>query len=154
MNQFIMLGCLWLEACATAFSQQQTNGVNYQLGPIPSVHKPLAENSVPMGNIQTFEEVKLDLPITSGPYEPTWRSIETNYPGYTGMVAGFQIRNLDTFWTAVGGESGDWYVRKMYVEGTPAYENHLKNYGHPSEVGYKEVLRDWNPKKFNPQCAS
>ena len=48
MNQFIMLGCLWLGVCATAFSQQQTNGVNYQLGPIPSVHKPLAENSVPM----------------------------------------------------------------------------------------------------------
>ena len=81
MNQFIMLGCLWLEACATAFSQQQTNGVNYQLGPIPSAHKPLAENSVPMGNIQTFEEVKLDLPITSGPYAPTWKSIEANYPG-------------------------------------------------------------------------
>lgn len=81
MNQFIMLGCLWLGACATAFSQQQTNGVNYQLGPIPSAHKPLAENSVPMGNIQTFEEVKLDLPITSGPYAPTWKSIEANYPG-------------------------------------------------------------------------
>lgn len=136
------------------FSQQQTNGVNYQLGPMPSVHKPLAENLVPMGSIRTFEEVKLDLPITSGPYAPTWKSIETNYPGCTGMVAGFQIRNLDTFWTAVGGESGDWYVRKMYVEGTQTYENHLKNYGHPSEVGYKEVLRDWNPKKFNPQCAS
>ena len=73
MNQFIMLGCLWLGACATAFSQQQTNGVNYQLEPIPSVHKPLAENSVPMGNIQTFEEVKLDLPITSGPYAPRSR---------------------------------------------------------------------------------
>jgi hypothetical protein len=29
MNQFIMLGCLWLGACAMAFSQQQTNGVNY-----------------------------------------------------------------------------------------------------------------------------
>lgn len=43
MNQFVMLGCLWLGACATAFSQQQTNGVNYQLGPMPSVHKPLAK---------------------------------------------------------------------------------------------------------------
>lgn len=81
MNQFIMLGCLWLGVCAMAFSQQQTNGVNYQLGTIPSVHKPLAENSVPMGSIRTFEEVKLDLPITSGPYEPTWKSIEANYPG-------------------------------------------------------------------------
>jgi len=152
MNQFIMLGCLWLGACATAFSQQQTNGVNYQLGPIPSVHKPLAENSVPMGNIQTFEEVKLDLPITSGPYEPTWRSIEANYPGTPEWLRDSKFGIWIHFGPQSAGESGDWYARKMYVEGTPAYENHLKNYGHPSEVGYKEVLRDWNPNKFNPQA--
>lgn len=151
MNQFIMLGCLWLGACATAFSQQQTNGVNYQLGPIPSVHKPLAENSVPMGNIQTFEEVKLDLPITSGPYEPTWKSIEANYPGTPEWLRDSKFGVWIHFGPQSAGESGDWYARKMYVEGTPAYENHLKNYGHPSEVGYKEVLRDWNPKKFNPK---
>lgn len=152
MNQFVMLGCLWLGACATAFSQQQTNGVNYQLGPIPSVHKPLAENSVPMGNIQTFEEVKLDLPITSGPYEPTWKSIESNYPGTPEWLRDSKFGIWIHFGPQSAGESGDWYARKMYVEGTPAYENHLKNYGHPSEVGYKEVLRDWNPKKFNPQA--
>lgn len=152
MNQFIMLGCLWLGVCATAFSQQQTNGVNYQLGPIPSVHKPLAENSVPMGNFQTFGEVKLDLPITSGPYEPTWRSIEANYPGTPEWLRDSKFGIWIHFGPQSAGESGDWYARKMYVEGTPAYENHLKNYGHPSEVGYKEVLRDWNPKKFNPQA--
>lgn len=152
MNQFIMFGCLWLGACATAFSQQQTNGVNYQLGPIPSVHKPLAENSVPMGNIQTFEEVKLDLPITSGPYEPTWKSIEANYPGTPEWLRDSKFGIWIHFGPQSAGESGDWYARKMYVEGTPAYENHLKNYGHPSEVGYKEVLRDWNPKKFNPKA--
>lgn len=152
MNQFVMLGCLWLGACATAFSQQQTNGVNYQLGPIPSAHKPLAENSVPMGNIQTFEEVKLDLPITSGPYEPTWKSIEANYPGTPEWLRDSKFGIWIHFGPQSAGESGDWYARKMYVEGTPAYENHLKNYGHPSEVGYKEVLRDWNPKKFNPQA--
>lgn len=152
MNQFVMLGCLWLGTCATAFSQQQTNGVNYQLGPMPSVHKPLAENSVPMGNIQTFEEVKLDLPITSGPYEPTWKSIEANYPGTPEWLRDSKFGIWIHFGPQSAGESGDWYARKMYVEGTPAYENHLKNYGHPSEVGYKEVLRDWNPKKFNPQA--
>lgn len=152
MNQFVMLGCLWLGACATAFSQQQTNGVNYQLGPIPSAHKPLAENSVPMGNIQTFEEVKLDLPITSGPYEPTWKSIEANYPGTPEWLRDSKFGIWIHFGPQSAGESGDWYARKMYVEGTPAYENHLKNYGHPSEVGYKEVLRDWNPKKFNPKA--
>lgn len=152
MNQFIMLGCLWLGACATAFSQQQTTGVNYQLGPMPSVHKPLAENSVPMGSIQTFEEVKLDLPITSGPYEPTWKSIEANYPGTPEWLRDSKFGIWIHFGPQSAGESGDWYARKMYVEGTPAYENHLKNYGHPSEVGYKEVLRDWNPKKFNPKA--
>lgn len=134
------------------FSQQQTNGVNYQLGPIPSAHKPLAENSVPMGNIQTFEEVKLDLPITSGPYEPTWKSIEANYPGTPEWLRDSKFGIWIHFGPQSAGESGDWYARKMYVEGTPAYENHLKNYGHPSEVGYKEVLRDWNPKKFNPKA--
>ena len=118
MNQFIMLGCLWLGACATAFSQQQTNGVNYQLGPIPSVHKPLAENSVPMGNIQTFEEVKLDLPITSGPYAPTWKSIETNYPGTPEWLRDSKFGIWIHFGPQSAGESGDWYARKMYVEGT------------------------------------
>lgn len=70
MNQIILLGCMCLGICATACNQQPSSGVNYELEPMPSVHKPLAENSVPMGNIQTFEEVKLDLPITSGPYAP------------------------------------------------------------------------------------
>jgi alpha-L-fucosidase len=30
------------------------------------------------------------------------------------------------------------------------YDNHLKNFGHPSEVGYKDLLRNWNPQKLNP----
>ncbi len=34
--------------------------------------------------------------------------------------------------------------------GTPAYNNHLKNFGHPSETGYKDVLRAWNPDKLDP----
>ena len=105
-----------------------------------------------MGNIQTFEEVKLDLPITSGPYEPTWKSIEANYSGTPEWLRDSKFGIWIHFGPQSAGESGDWYARKMYVEGTPAYENHLKNYGHPSEVGYKEVLRDWNPKKFDPQA--
>ncbi|MBN1518328.1 alpha-L-fucosidase, partial [Candidatus Sumerlaeota bacterium] len=48
------------------------------------------------------------------------------------------------------GESGDWYARRLYDQGRTAYDNHLANYGHPSEVGYKEVLRDWNPTQLDP----
>ncbi|HNX04222.1 MAG TPA: alpha-L-fucosidase, partial [Opitutales bacterium] len=52
------------------------------------------------------------------------------------------------------GESGDWYARRLYSQGTPAYQNHLRNYGHPSEVGYKEVLRDWNPVRLDPAAMT
>lgn len=59
------------------------------------------------------------------------------------------------FWVHFGpqaaGESGDWYARKLYNEKEWAYRNHLKRYGHPSEVGYKEVLRDWRPNKLDPE---
>ena len=30
-----------------------------------------------------------------------------------------------------------------------AYRNHLKRYGHPSEIGYKDVLRTWNPTNLD-----
>ena len=32
-----------------------------------------------------------------------------------------------------------------------AYRNHLKRYGHPSEIGYKDVLRTWNPTNLDPK---
>ena len=45
---------------------------------------------------------------------------------------------------------GDWYARKMYQEGTPAYEHHLRLYGHPSKFGYKDVCALWKAEKFDP----
>ena len=42
-----------------------------------------------------------------------------------------------------------WYARHMYEEGHPAYNDHLKNWGHPSEVGYKDIIEAWNPDKFD-----
>ncbi|MEO8253058.1 MAG: alpha-L-fucosidase, partial [Flavobacterium sp.] len=49
--------------------------------PMPVVPAPLPINSVPMGDSKTFPEVKLEIPIAKGPFEPTWESIEKNYPG-------------------------------------------------------------------------
>ncbi|MCQ0111508.1 alpha-L-fucosidase [Zhouia amylolytica] len=42
-----------------------------------------------------------------------------------------------------------WYARHMYEQGSPAYNDHLKNWGHPSEVGYKDIIEAWNPDKFD-----
>src|SRR5688500_10551719 len=48
--------------------------------PRPKIPAPAPEDSVPMGSAAQFEEVKHDFPIAAGPFEPTWSSIEKNYP--------------------------------------------------------------------------
>ena len=46
--------------------------------------------------------------------------------------------------------AGDWYARHMYVPGTAQYDYHVKNYGHPSKVGYKDIIPLWKAEKFDP----
>jgi alpha-L-fucosidase len=125
-------------------------GQPYQLPPIPNVPAPQPEDSVPMGDSKSAPEVKLDFPVASGPFQPTWESIEKNYPGTPDWLREAKFGIWVHFGPQAAGKSGDWYARKLYQPGTPAYNNHLKNYGHPSEIGYKEVLRDWNPVKLDP----
>lgn len=47
---------------------------------------------------------------------------------------------------------GDWYARFMYVPGHPHYEHHVKTYGHPSEVGYKDIIKLWKAERFEPEA--
>ncbi|MEX0273160.1 MAG: alpha-L-fucosidase [Flavobacteriaceae bacterium] len=42
-----------------------------------------------------------------------------------------------------------WYARYMYQQGHAAYKDHLKNWGHPSEVGYKDIIEAWDGSKFD-----
>ena len=120
------------------------------LPPFPEVSPSRPVDSVPMADAKSAPEIKIDLPITPGPYAPTWASIEKNYPGTPSWLREAKFGIWVHFGPQAAGKSGDWYARKLYVPGTPAYQNHLKNYGHPSEVGYKEVLRDWNPTQLDP----
>jgi alpha-L-fucosidase len=46
-----------------------------------------------------------------------------------------------------------WYGRFMYDPGNPVYQWHLKNFGHPSVFGYKDILKRWNPSKFDAARA-
>ena len=52
-----------------------------KLAAMPEVPAPRTVDSVPMGDLKSFPEVKLDIPIAPGPFAPTWASIEKNYPG-------------------------------------------------------------------------
>jgi alpha-L-fucosidase len=57
-------------------------------------------------------------------------------------------------WACWGPESvpemGDWYARDMYIQGHPQYESHLKRYGHPSKVGYKDLVPLWKGENWDP----
>ena len=106
-----------------------------------------------MGNPDDFPEETLDIPITPGPFQPTWESIESNYPGTPQWLRDAKFGIWVCYGPQASGESGDWYARRLYDETntySPAYDNHLKRFGHPSEVGYKDVLRVWNPSKLDP----
>ncbi len=121
-----------------------------ELPPFPDIPAPAEINSVKMGDSESFEEIKLDLPICPGPYAPSWLSIEENYPGTPDWLREAKFGIWVHFGPQASGESGDWYARNLYKETHPAYENHKKRFGHPSEVGYKEVLRDWDPQALDP----
>jgi alpha-L-fucosidase len=121
-----------------------------KLPPIPAVPAPVGIDTVPMGDSKTFQEIQLDIPVTPGPFEPNWESIEKNYPGEPAWLREAKFGIWVHFGPQSAGESGDWYARNLYKQGHWANQNHLKRFGHPSEVGYKDVLKTWNPSKLNP----
>jgi len=121
-----------------------------KLPPIPTVPAPVGVDTVPMGDSNNFPEIKLDIPVTPGPFEPSWESIEKNYPGEPAWLREAKFGIWVHFGPQSAGESGDWYARNLYKPGHWANQNHLKRFGHPSEVGYKDVLKTWNPSKLDP----
>jgi alpha-L-fucosidase len=46
-------------------------------------------------------------------------------------------------------EYGDWYARRMYIQGEPQYQHHLEHYGHPSKTGFVDVIKSWKADKFD-----
>ena len=117
-----------------------------ELPPIPEIPAKAPAASIPLGRLDQFPEVQLDIPVTPGPFQPSWESIEKNYPGSPQWLRDAKFGIWVHFGPQSAGESGDWYARSLYDENNPrAYPNHLRRYGHPSEVGYKDVLRTWNP---------
>ena len=148
------VACL-LAACAalTAHPAMRASTLP-ELAPIPAIPEPLPVDSVPLTPSDSAAEVKLDLPVAPGPFEPTWESIEKNYPGTPAWLRDAKFGIWVHFGPQSAGRSGDWYARHLYKPEHIAYKNHLARHGHPSEVGYKEVLRDWNPAKLDPAALT
>lgn len=89
-----------------------------------------------------------DEPMAHGKFEPTWESLK-NYevPEWFRDVK-FGI------WAHWGPQcvegTGDWMARSMYLEGGDQYNYHVKNYGHPSEIGFKDILPLFKAERWNP----
>jgi alpha-L-fucosidase len=88
--------------------------------------------------------------LLKGPFEPTWESLAKNYKcpdWYRDAKFGIWAH-----WTAqCVPEQGDWYARNMYVQGSRAYEYHVKTYGHPSKFGFKDIDHLWKAEKWEPE---
>jgi alpha-L-fucosidase len=120
--------------------------------PIPAVPALAAEKSIPLGNPDSFPEVQMDFPMAKGPFEPTWQSINDHYTAYPAWLREAKFGIWVHFGPQASGMSGDWYAQRMYIEKEEAYKNHLRDFGHPATPGhgYKDILRTWNPAKYNP----
>ncbi|HEX2919191.1 MAG TPA: alpha-L-fucosidase, partial [Edaphobacter sp.] len=89
------------------------------------------------------------LPVASGPFQGTRESLATyRIPAWFGE-AKFGIWS---HWGPQSGvEDGDWYARNMYIQGSPQYEYHVKTYGHPSKVGYKDLIPKFKAERWDPE---
>ena len=86
-----------------------------------------------------------DVHIARGPFEPTWESLATSTTPEWFRDAKFGIWN---HWSAqCVPEQGDWYARRMYIQGDKQYQHHLETYGHPSKVGWMEMAQSWKAEE-------
>ncbi len=90
------------------------------------------------------------LPVAAGPYPADWKGMSRLYTvpewwreAKFGAWAHWDPQSMP--------EQGDWYARGMYMEGNGQYEYHLKNFGHPSEYGYKDICHNWVIDRWKPE---
>ncbi len=90
-----------------------------------------------------------ELEITKGPFQGTRESLKAFKTPEWFRDAKFGI------WAHWGPQSqpeaGDWYARNMYIEGGAQYKFHLEHYGHPSKVGFKDIIPLFKAEQWDPE---
>jgi alpha-L-fucosidase len=87
--------------------------------------------------------------VAPGPFQPNWESLSSyRVPDW------YRDAKLG-IWAHWGPqcqpEMGDWYAQRMYQEKNAAYRFHVERYGHPSKVGFKDVIHEWKADKWAPE---
>ncbi len=112
---------------------------------------------------QTYQipVLETDEPMATGQFTPDWESLRTYQVPEWFRDAKFGI------WAHWGPQcvegSGDWMARGLYLEGGGQYNYHRDHYGHPSEVGFKDILplfkaENWTPEElvkfYKEECGA
>ena len=88
-------------------------------------------------------------PIASGAFQPTWESLKQYRTPEWFRDAKFGIW---AHWSAqCVPERGDWYARRMYMQGDPTYDWHVQHYGHPSQFGFMQIDHLWKAERWQPE---
>jgi len=84
----------------------------------------------------------------SGPFEPTWDSLERyQVPEWYlddkfGIFIHWGLYSVPAF-------GNEWYPRNMYVEGSPEFDHHVKTYGPQDTFGYKDFIPMFTAERFD-----
>ena len=88
--------------------------------------------------------------VPKGPFLPFWESLKSYHCPDWFRDAKFGIW---AHWSPqCVPEQGDWYARNMYIQGSRQYESHVKQYGHPSQFGYKDICHLWRAERWDPDA--
>ena len=96
----------------------------------------------------SFAQESSSLSIATGPFQGTRESLAAYRVPAWFADAKFGIWS---HWGPQSGiEDGDWYARNMYIEGSSQYKYHVRTYGHPSKVGYKDLVPQFKAARWDP----
>ena len=83
-------------------------------------------------------------------YHASWNSLRNHVTPEWLKNAKFGIyTHWGVYSVPAKGPNASWYPHNMYKKGTSQYEYHLKNYGKPSEFGYKDFIPMFTAEKFD-----
>jgi alpha-L-fucosidase len=102
-----------------------------------------------------------NLPICEGKFKPTDESLKQyKYPEWFrdakfGIWAHWGPQSVPRHGTQYGWRmyQSDYYdcEKGEYKSASAAYSFHVKNYGHPSEFGFKDIIPLWKAERWNPE---
>lgn len=86
--------------------------------------------------------------IAKGPYQANWDSLSAfTVPDWFreakfGIFIHWGVYSVPAF-------EDEWYPRKMYMQGSAAFEHHVKTYGPHKEFGYKDFIPMFTADRFD-----